>query len=170
MIWCHHFTLYVVLGNMIHISRQQFLRIHRDEQVKALVCGLLLRGEDGRSSKRPPVYESRRVWRVLRGEYTRFGVFGGVLSVFRYHIFNNLNLCWDYLNTTLQVTSKKKSIRYNLPIQIGFFVYQYAKLRMLAFFFDVIDHFISREDYCLLEMDTGNFRVDVKHPSPVISL
>ena len=72
----------------------------------------------------------------------------------------NTNLCvlWDYQNTTLQVTSKKKSIKYNLPIQIGFFVYQYAKLRMLAFFYDVIDEFISREDYCLLEMDTGNFR------------
>ncbi len=70
----------------------------------------------------------------------------------------------------LQVTSKKKSIKYNLPIQLGFFVYQYAKLRMLAFFFDVIDRFISREDYCLLEMDTGNFGVDEKHPSPSISL
>ena len=71
----------------------------------------------------------------------------------------NANLCilLDYLDATPQVTSKKKSIKYNLPIQIGFFVYQYAKLRMLAFFFDVIDKFISREDYCLLEMDTGNF-------------
>ena len=78
--------------------------------------------------------------------------------------------CWAYLDTTLQVTSKKKSIRHNLPIQIGFFVYQYAKLRMLAFLFDVIDEFINREDYCLLEMDTGNFGVMLKCQSYYISV
>ena len=71
------------------------------------------------------------------------------------YIIKILRVLLKYLNTTSQVTSKKKSIKYNLPIQIGFFVYQYAKLRMLEFFFDVIDKFISRDDYCLLEMDTG---------------
>ena len=55
----------------------------------------------------------------------------------------------------LQVTSKKKRINHNLPVQIGFFVYSYAKLRMLEFFYDVIDRVISRDDYNLLEMDTG---------------
>ena len=55
----------------------------------------------------------------------------------------------------LQVTSKKKRINHNLPVQIGFFVYSYAKLRMLEFFYDVIDRFISRDDYNLLEIDTG---------------
>ena len=42
-----------------------------------------------------------------------------------------------------------------MPLQIGFFVYQYAKLKMLSFYYDLIDKFISREDYNLLEMDTG---------------
>ncbi len=41
-------------------------------------------------------------------------------------------------------------------MQIGYFVYQYAKLRMVNFFYDVIDRFISRADYCLTEMDTGS--------------
>ena len=57
----------------------------------------------------------------------------------------------------MQVTSKKKRISYNLPVQIGFFVYQYAKLQILEFFFGVIDRFIDRNDYNLLEMDTGEF-------------
>ena len=55
----------------------------------------------------------------------------------------------------IQVISKKRSIKYNLPIQIGFFVYSYAKLKMLQFFYDVIDKFINRSDYTLLAMDTG---------------
>ena len=50
---------------------------------------------------------------------------------------------------------QKKSIKFDLPIQLGFFVYGYAKLKMLQFKYDVIDRFISRDDYCLLEMDTG---------------
>ena len=35
-------------------------------------------------------------------------------------------------------------------------VYQYAKLRMLAFFYDVVDTFLERSDYCLIEMDTDS--------------
>lgn len=57
-----------------------------------------------------------------------------------------------------EVTSKKKTLKHDLPVQIGFFVYQYAKLRMLEFFFDVIDRFISRKDYNMLEMDTGEYK------------
>lgn len=34
-------------------------------------------------------------------------------------------------------------------------MYSYAKLKMLAFFFDVLDKYIDRSDYELLEMDTG---------------
>ena len=57
----------------------------------------------------------------------------------------------------IQVTSKKKSIRHNLPIQIGFFVYSYAKLRMLSFYFDVLVRYIPRPFFSLCEMDTGKF-------------
>lgn len=53
--------------------------------------------------------------------------------------------------------AKKKTIKYNLPIQIGFFVYSYAKLKMLQFFYDVIDKYIDRSNYHLLGMDTGEF-------------
>jgi Asp-tRNA(Asn)/Glu-tRNA(Gln) amidotransferase B subunit len=37
-----------------------------------------------------------------------------------------------------EVSKTKKSISMNLPIQIGFFVYQYAKLRMLEFYYDFV--------------------------------
>ena len=47
------------------------------------------------------------------------------------------------------------------PLQIGFFVYQYAKLRMLEFYFDCIDRYVSRDDYCLLEMDTDSLYLSI---------
>ena len=39
---------------------------------------------------------------------------------------------------TYEVQSCKKTIKLNLPIQVGFFVHQYAKLRMLEFYYAMI--------------------------------
>jgi len=41
-------------------------------------------------------------------------------------------------------------------MQIGFFVYQYAKLRMLQFYFDFLDKYLDRSDYQYCEMDTDS--------------
>ena len=41
----------------------------------------------------------------------------------------------------------------NLPIQVGFFVYQYAKLRMLQFYYDFLDKYLNRADFQTCEMD-----------------
>ena len=38
-----------------------------------------------------------------------------------------------------EVTSNKSRITYDLQLHIGFFVYQYAHLRMLEFYYDFID-------------------------------
>ena len=60
-----------------------------------------------------------------------------------------------FISVQFQVMSKKKTVRHNLPIQIGFFVYSYAKLRMLSFYFDVLIRYIPRSLFSLCEMDTG---------------
>jgi hypothetical protein len=38
-----------------------------------------------------------------------------------------------------EVESRKGKIELNLPIQLGYFILQYAKLRMLEFYYDCID-------------------------------
>ena len=55
-----------------------------------------------------------------------------------------------------EVETAKKSVRWTLPLQIGFFVYQYAKLRMLQFYFDCLLKFIKKQDFELLETDTDS--------------
>ena len=50
----------------------------------------------------------------------------------------------------------KKKIKCDLPIQIGFFVFTYAKLRMLEFYYHCIDAFLDRRDFQYLEMDTDS--------------
>ena len=57
--------------------------------------------------------------------------------------------------TFLQIVRLKKSVKYDLPLQLGYFVYQQAKLKMLSFYFDVVDRFVDRRNFSLLEMDTG---------------
>jgi hypothetical protein len=41
-----------------------------------------------------------------------------------------------------EVESKKSSINLNLPIQLGYFILQYAKLRMLEFYYDSVDNYV----------------------------
>jgi hypothetical protein len=43
----------------------------------------------------------------------------------------------------------KKTITLDLPLQIGCFVYQYAKLRMLQFYYDFMDVFVDHRDFPL---------------------
>ena len=65
---------------------------------------------------------------------------------------------------------RKTSFKQSLPIQIGFAVYQLAKLRMLEFYYDFIDYYIDRKDFQYCEMDTdsayiafsGNFEDVIK--------
>ena len=70
---------------------------------------------------------------------------------------NEIPLSFDGDDKALfELEMANKTINWNLPLQIGFFVYQYAKLRMLEFYFDCIDKFIDREDFDLCEMDTDS--------------
>ena len=59
-----------------------------------------------------------------------------------------------------EVKLSKQNISFSLPLHIGFFVYGYAKLFTLKFYFDFLDHFFSRQDFCLIETDTDSFYLD----------
>ena len=67
--------------------------------------------------------------------------------------FRQLNTLDDEL---YEVETAKKKITYDLPEHIGFFVYQYAKLKMLEFYFGCILKFVDPRDFCYVEMDTDS--------------
>ena len=52
-----------------------------------------------------------------------------------------------------EVEMSKRVVKYTLPLHIGFFVYQYAKLRMLQFYYDFIDRYVERPLFQYCEMD-----------------
>lgn len=55
-----------------------------------------------------------------------------------------------------EVEKSKEQLNINLPVQIGYFILQYAKLRMLQFYFDFLDVYVDRNDFAYLEMDTDS--------------
>ena len=48
----------------------------------------------------------------------------------------------------------KQSITMTLPIQVAFFVLQYAKLLILAYFYSFLDVYLDRSCFELISMDT----------------
>ena len=64
-------------------------------------------------------------------------------------LFRDINEISDNCH---EVAIAKKTMLEDLPVQSGFFVYQYAKLRILEFYYD----FLDRADYQYVEMDTDS--------------
>ena len=62
----------------------------------------------------------------------------------------------DVTEDAYEITSNKVRLTYDLPLHIGFFVYQYAKLRMLQFYYDFIDRYVDRSLFQYCEMDTDS--------------
>ena len=53
-----------------------------------------------------------------------------------------------------EAEAAKARIKLDLPIQLGYFILQYAKLRMLQFYYDCLDRYVDRSNIENLEMDT----------------
>ena len=68
-------------------------------------------------------------------------------------------------DTLFEIKASKQSIVWNLPHQIGFFVYQYAKLKMLQFYHDCLCVYFDQTDFELIEMDTDSLYMGLSAPS-----
>ncbi|KAJ8314770.1 hypothetical protein KUTeg_006920 [Tegillarca granosa] len=64
--------------------------------------------------------------------------------------------CIDAENQYYEAEMAKSRIKLDLPIQLGYFILQYAKLRMLQFYNDCLDIYIDRADFQYCEMDTDS--------------
>ena len=55
-----------------------------------------------------------------------------------------------------EIEMNKKTVTYTLPVHVGFFVLQYAKMRMLQFYYDFINRYMERPLFQYCEMDTDS--------------
>ena len=63
-----------------------------------------------------------------------------------------------------ELEMSKKLIKLDTPILLGFAILQYAKLRMLQFYYDCLDKYIDRRDFQLCEMDTDSNYMALSNP------
>jgi hypothetical protein len=63
-----------------------------------------------------------------------------------------------------EIEKSKPELRLSLPIQIGYFILQYAKLHMLQLYYDFLDTLIDRADFQYCEMDTDYAYLAVSAP------
>ena len=68
----------------------------------------------------------------------------------RFHALSQLS------ENAYEVEKFKSTICLDLPVQIGCFVYGYAKLHMLRFYHEVLDHFVDRSDFELVQINTDS--------------
>ena len=64
--------------------------------------------------------------------------------------------CLDQEDQYYEVEMGKRKIKLDLPIQLGYFILQYAKLRMLEFYYNFMDTYVDRSNFEYLEMDTDS--------------
>ena len=76
--------------------------------------------------------------------------------VTQYLVDPHFRKCNQLNDHIFEIEMSKKTICLDLPLQIGCFVYQYAKLRMLEFYFDFMDTFVDRRDFQYIETDTDS--------------
>ena len=64
-------------------------------------------------------------------------------------------------NKLTEVNLAKDKLYWKVPIQIGFFILQYAKLRMLEFYYDCLMKYISKKNIELIEIDTDSLYLSI---------
>ena len=55
-----------------------------------------------------------------------------------------------------EIEMNKKTVTYTMPVHVGFFDLQYAKMRMLQFYYDFINRYLERPLFQYCEMDTDS--------------
>ena len=55
-----------------------------------------------------------------------------------------------------EIEMNKRTVKYTLPVHVGFFVLQYAKMRTLQFYYDFIVRYVERPLFQYCEMDTDS--------------
>ena len=65
-----------------------------------------------------------------------------------------------------KIECRKNKVTINRPSQVGIVVYQLAKLRMLQFYYDFLDHYLDRRDYELIQMDTDSMYFALSYGTP----
>ena len=69
----------------------------------------------------------------------------------------------EEIGDAYKIELRKDKLTIERPFQVGIVVYQLAKLRMLQFYYEFLDHYIDRRDFELIQMDTDSMYFALSH-------
>ena len=69
----------------------------------------------------------------------------------------------EEIGDAYQIELRKSKLTIERPFQVGIVVYQLAKLRMLQFYYEFLDHYLDRRDFELIQMDTDSMYFALSH-------
>jgi len=72
--------------------------------------------------------------------------------------FHHLSVIGDDM---FEVYNNKSRVVHKMPVHLGFFILQYAKLRMISFYYDFLDVFVGRKSFSYLQMDTDSAYISI---------
>ena len=69
----------------------------------------------------------------------------------------------EEIGDAYKIELRKSKLTIERPFQVGIVVSQLAKLRMLQFYYEFLDHYIDRRDFELIQMDTDSMYFPLSH-------
>ena len=69
----------------------------------------------------------------------------------------------EEIGDAYKIELRKSKLTIERPFQVGIVVCQLAKLRMLQFYYEFLDHYLDRRDFELIQMDTDSMYFALSH-------
>lgn len=85
-----------------------------------------------------------------------------ILKSINSSFFKDIN---EINETCCEITSNKKKITVDIPIQIGSAIFGLSKLRMLEFVYDFLHVYVDDSDFCIIETDTDSLYLAISADS-----
>ena len=95
----------------------------------------------------------KTVTNIDRHRNVQYCTKAGTSSLINNKRFRQLEVVTD---NAYEIEMSKGVVTNTLPLNIGFFVYQYVKIRMLQFYYDFVDRYVERHLFQYCEMDTDS--------------
>lgn len=73
--------------------------------------------------------------------------------------------CEELSDTMLEVEKAKTTVKLDVPIHVGAFVLDRAKLILLRFYYDFLLKFLPFDSFCLVQADTDSMYLSLAQPS-----
>ena len=71
----------------------------------------------------------------------------------------------EITDNIIEVETIKSRVKFDAPVQIGFFVLEYGKKLLISFYYDFLVKFLAFDSFCLIQCDTDSLYMSLSDES-----